>query len=344
MNFADMSLWANAAIFLAAAIAVWLAGTKLARYADEIASRTGMGREVLGILLLGGVTSLPELAVSTTATLQGAAQLGLNDVLGSAAINLVVLAVADAISGRRALTAVQGSPLLMLQGVIGMLLLALVIAPYIAGDMLVFGMGVWSWIMLVTYVVGVRVISSSHAGRAWHASSQSKPKRTESSDSAGDGDSFRALLTKTVGVAAVILFAGFLLAQTGNALAEQTGLGTSFFGAVFLALATSLPEWSTVIAATRIGRYEMAISDIFGTNLFNVTIVVLVDALADGEPVLTQGGAFPAFGAVLALALTSFLVIGMLERRDRTFLRMGWDSVAVLIGYAGGVVVLHGLR
>jgi hypothetical protein len=58
-----------------------------------------------------------------------------------------------------------------------------------------------------------------------------------------------------------------VLAQSGEALSEQTGLGTSFFGAVFLAFSTSLPEISTVVAAVRMRQYAMAVSDVFGTNL-----------------------------------------------------------------------------
>jgi cation:H+ antiporter len=344
VNFEEFPPWINAAIFAAAAIAVWIAGTKLARYADAIAEQTGIGRELLGVLLLGGVTSLPELAVATTATLQGTPQLSVNDVLGSASINLVVLAIADAISRREALTSVPGSPVLMVQGVFGMMLLAIAAAPIITGDTIVFGMGAWSWVMLATYLIAVRLITRSNSGRAWKAPKIDKLREGQGPQEQDTDDSVRKLILLTVAVGAVILVAGFLLARTGEGLAKQTGLGTSFFGAVFLALATSLPEWSTVIAATRLRRYEMAISDIFGTNLFNVMIIVLIDALYRKGPVMLEGGPFAAFGALLALLLTSFLLIGMLERRDRTILRMGWDSLAILLGYAGGVVVLHGLR
>lgn len=341
MTFEDLSPFANVGVFVAAAIAVWIAGTKLARYADAIATQTGLGREMLGILLLGGVTSLPELAVAVTATFRGVPALSVGDVLGSAAVNLVVLAVADAVSGRRALTSVQGSPGVMLQGVLGMLLLAAAAMPAITGDTLVFGAGISSWVMLFVYIGAIRLLARSRASDAWRPTNKAKQARRENDGS--QEPALNPLLVKTVAAALVIVVAGFLLARTGEALAEQTGLGTSFFGAVFLALSTSLPEWSTVIAAVRLKRYEMAISDIFGTNLFNVTIIVLVDFMHDGEPILTEVGPSGAFGALLALLLTGVFMIGLLERRDRTVLRMGWDSAAVILGYCGGIVVLHAL-
>jgi cation:H+ antiporter len=139
MSFVSLSPWLNGALFAAAAAVVWYAGTRLARDADAVAEKTGLGREFLGILLLGGVTSLPELAVAMTATLQGVPALSINDVLGSAAVNIVILAIADVVSGRAALTAIQGSPVLMLQGVLGVLLMALAAAPSLAGDALLAG-------------------------------------------------------------------------------------------------------------------------------------------------------------------------------------------------------------
>jgi cation:H+ antiporter len=343
VDFHAVSPLINAAIFAIAAIAVWIAGTKLARYADAIAELTGIGREFLGILLLGGITSLPELAVATTATLQGTPQLSVNDVLGSAAINLVVLAIADALSGRDALTSIPGSPILMVQGVLGMMVLAFAAAPAVTGDALILGMGAWSWVMLASYIIAVRLMASSQAHRSWTAAGNLSAEHRAANGQDID-QPLRTLILQTVAVAAVIVTAGFLLARTGEALAEQTGLGTSFFAAVFLALATSLPEWSTVIAATRLHRYEMAVSDVFGTNLFNVMIIVVVDALHRGDPVMREAGSFASFGATLALVLTSFLLVGMLESRNRTVLRMGWDSIAVLLGYLAGLLVLYQLR
>jgi cation:H+ antiporter len=113
---------------------------------------------------------------------------------------------------------------------------------------------------------------------------------------------------------------------------------------VLLAAATSLPEASTVLEAVRLRRYEMAVSDIFGTNLFNVTIIFAVDLLYDGGPVLVEVGTFAGFGALLAIVLTALYLAGMIERRDRTVLRMGYDSLAALGAYGAGLVVLYQLR
>lgn len=343
MNFEQWSMGVLAAVFAAAAAAVWVAGARLARYADAIAEKTGIGRAFLGMILLGGITSLPELAVAVTATVEGHPLLSINDVLGAAAINVLLLAVADAVMGRRALTSTVPSPALMLQAALSMTLLAMVAAAVITGDRNFLGIGIWSWLMLAVYVTGVVLLANSRASRQWKPVSGEVMQAPDSHPRKGSMPLQRlVLLTCVAGL--VIIAAGFLLAQTGAALAEQTGLGTSFFGAVFLGFATTLPELSTILAAVRLRQYEMAMSDAIGTNLFNVTILVLVDALHDGEPVLQEAGRFAAFSALLALLLTATFLVGMLERRDRTVLRMGIDSAVVLVAYLVGVVVLYGLR
>jgi cation:H+ antiporter len=339
--FLDFPLAGNFAVFAGAAIVVWLAGTRIAGYADAIAERTGIGREILGIALLGGITSLPEMAVASTASLSGHPALSVNDLLGSAAINVVIIALADAALGRDAITSMLASPGVLLQGVLGIVLLAMVVGAITTLDVPLLGASAWTWLLLLAYFASVIVIARTHSGRAWKALGR---RRAEKRPARPGRDTLGALAAGTAVAGALVLLAGFLLAKTAEEIAAQTGLGTSFVGAVLLAASTSLPEASTVLAAVRLRRYEMAVSDVFGTNLFNVTIIFAVDALYAGGPVLAEVGRFAGFGALLAIVLTALYLAGMIERRDRTVLRMGYDSLAVLACYAAGVAVLYQLR
>jgi cation:H+ antiporter len=343
MKFESWSTLLLIAVFVAAAIAVWIAGTRLARFADAISGKTGIGQAAIGMVLLGGITSLPEIAVATTATLNGAPSLSINDVLGSASINILILAIADAAYRREALTSQMPSLGVALQGVVGIIVLALVAVSTTMGESQFLGIGWGSWLIALSYAIGIRLLIRSRIDTQWHPNAD-KPGGEHDSEDSQEKRSLQRLLAYTAICAAVILVAGFLLARTGEVLAEKTGLGTSFFGAVALGFATSLPELSTVLEAVRLRRYTMAISDVFGTNLFNVTILVLVDALHRGGPVLVEAGRFAATAALLALVLTAIYLAGMLERRDRTVLRMGYDSIAVVITYAAGLMLLYAQR
>lgn len=348
-DFTGQALAINLGIFAAAAAAVWAAGTRMARYADVIGAKTGIGHAALGLLLLGGVTSLPEAAVAASAALSGATALAINNVLGGVAMQVAILALADFAIGRRALTSVVPDPTTMLQGALNIVLLAIVGAGIVVGDVVVFGVGVWSWGILAFYLFSIRLLSATRETHPWRVNPL--PEQTSPLLSSGTADqmhdegmSLRRVLYRTGAGAGVILVAGFLLSQTGEAIAEQTGIGSSFTGAVLVAVSTSLPEVSTVLAAARLGLYTMAISDIFGTNLFDIALIWLVDALGTGDAVLNSVGRFSQFAVLLAIAVTALFVVGLAERRDRTVMRLGVDSVAVLVTYVGGIVILYTLR
>jgi cation:H+ antiporter len=363
LDFKNNSLWMNIGVFVVSAIIVWIAGTKIARYADKIATRTGLGHAAVGLVLLAGITSLPEVAVSVTSAVERNAALAVNNLLGSIAMQITILAVADALIGRQALTVVAASPGVLLQVAMNALLLTLVAASITVGDVPFFHAGVWAWGLLFAYVFAIWKVANSEGRNYWVARKTPVQKKREEErrpvhaghPSPDEGDkeeeeneeelgSFRSLVIKCIAAGAAILVAGFLLSRTGDAIASQTGLGQSFVGAVLLAISTSLPEVSSVVAAVRLRRYQMAISDIFGTNLFNVGMIFLVDIFYTGKPVLSEVGSFSQMASLLGAALACVYLVGLIERRDRTVARMGIDSFAVLILYGGGLVMLYQLR
>ncbi len=99
-----------------------------------------------------------------------------------------------------------------------------------------------------------------------------------------------------------------------------------------------------MLAAVRLRRYVMAVSNIFGTNLFDVALIFLIDAVYVGKPVLDQVGRFSTFAALLGIIVTTLFLVGLIERRDRTIARMGVDWFAVLAAYIGVLFVLYTLR
>lgn len=348
-SFADVPLAVNVAVFAAAAAAVWFAGARLAAYADAISHATGLGEAVVGIILLAGVTSLPEIGVTATASLAGNAELAVNNLFGSIALQVALLAAVDFVIGRRALTAVVPEPSVLLEGSLNVILIAIVAAAITVGDVAFLGAGAWSWACLFLYVACVVVLSNAEGKQPWLAAHKGQVQRdliaaARPPQNGADRPRMGPLYAKTAAVAAVILVAGFVLAQSGEAIAEQTGLGMSFVGFVLIAFATSLPELSAALAVARRGLYTMAISDILGTNLINVALVFVADLLDPGEPVLSRVGAFSVMGALLAIVVTALFQAGLAERRDRSLFRLGYDSILVVVAYAGGVVLLYMLR
>jgi cation:H+ antiporter len=346
--FDDCSVSANIAIFLVASVLVWIAGTRVTRYADRLQALTGMGEALVGMLLLGFISALPELAVTVTASWSGNAQLAVNNLLGGMALNVAVLAAADARIRGEALTSAIATPTPLLQAALLIVLLAIVAAATVVGDTPLLGAGAWSWAIVAVYLLALGLIRQTRGRQTWiphHGHNRRLVGFDESAKAADDTmDTSASLLARISIGAAVILTAGYVLSETGDRLAEQTGLGESFFGAVFLALSTSLPEISIVLAAVTIGRYEMAMADIFGANMFGLALLFVADIVYRGGPVLDQVGTFSTFAALLGIVVTAVFIAGLLERRHARLLDMGVDSLAVLATYAGGLVLLYGLR
>lgn len=353
LNFEQYSLWIVIAAFAIAAAFVWGAGTRLVGYLDEISRLTGLGGGFVGLLLLGGITSLPEFATVSTASYAGNAPLAINNVLGSAAINVVLLAAADAFLGRRALTSVIGEPTPLLQGVLDILLLTLVVIAISTGDVSILGLGAWSTALVPIFVFAVWLTSKYEHRRPWSVAGKSTTSTVSSGtkspqgeqdarDKSADG-SFRSTIIKTALSALVILAAGYVLAKSGDAIAAKTGIGSNLVGLVLVGFATSLPEISSIYSAVKLERYSMVLGDIFGTNIFNIILIFVADLFYAGDPVLTQAGTFEAVATLIAILLTCIYLIGLLERQDRTVWRMGYASSGVIVTYMAGLVLLYTL-
>jgi cation:H+ antiporter len=352
IEFASLPLWANVLLFAFAACGVWFCGSYLSAFTDLIADRTGLGKAFAGVLMLGTATSLPEIATTVTASLRDNASLASANLLGGVAMQVAILAAIDAIAMRgRALTFFSPQPALLMQGVLMILLTALVGGAIVAGELAVIGwFGVWSLILGASYLASLYVIYRYEGNSRWEPAGEiAEPP--QSAVDLKDAAERRYAETATSRVwiyfalcCAGVLVTGWLVASTGEALAEQTGLGSSFVGATLVALATSLPEVSTTYSAVRMGAYSMAVGNIFGTNCLTVALFPLADLCLRGGPIFDVLDPTAAFLAMLGIVVTCAYLWGILERRDRTILGMGQDSAAVLVIYVGGMAVYYFIR
>ena len=280
LDFKSYPLWIDIMVFALSAGAVWFAGIRVSRYADTISRQTGIGQAMIGLVLLGGITSLPEIAVTVSSALAGNAALAVNNLLGGVAMQVAILTVADAMASREALTSVVADPVVLMQGALDILLLALVASVISVGEIPLLGAGAGTLSILVLSLAAFWIVVTSQGRHRWHTDEtdghrrytgeRQEPQAGRWMDRNDRESSLGRTTVKTIAAGATILVAGFLLSRTGEAIAVKTGLGSSFVGAVFLAISTSLPEASSVLSAVQLQRYDMAVSEVFGANLFHV--------------------------------------------------------------------------
>ncbi len=354
VDFLVLSPWLNGGIFLIAAAFVWYAGSRLSHYADTLSERLNLGKAFVGLLFLALATETPEIATTITATVRNNPSLALNNIFGGVVMQTAILALVDVTMIKGALTFFTPCPVLMLQGILLILLLSLTAAALVIGEQFTLGrIGLWTVLLFAGYLASLYLSQQYEGHERWEPNDgaedvqrEAKAKEPEREKLAKEqqGRSTRQLGLLFLAATGVILMAGIILARVAEALAEQTGLGSSFIGGTLLAASTSLPELSTTITSVRIGNYQMAVSNIFGSNSIMVALLLLSDIFYREGPIMDAAGTPALFMIAMGMAVTAVYLVGLVERRNRTVWRMGLDSGLVFVLYLVSIILLYTIR
>jgi cation:H+ antiporter len=321
--------------FVVCAAVIVVAGTFLTRYADAIAETTGLGRLVVGSVLLAAATSLPELTVDISAVRMGFADLAVGDLLGSSLMNLLILAVLDLshrsrgkmFSRQAAAHALSGSMSAGLAAVVALgLLTGKAFEPFA-----LLGISPAIYLLVVAYCCGVRLVYLDQK-----IAMQNLAGGDEKSAEAPQLTLARALTGFAV-CAVVIFVSGPYLAAAAGELADRTGLGGTFVGTTLVALSTSLPELVSMMAALRMGAIDLAIGNVFGSNAFNMLLFAPLDFVHDGS-LLAAVSPRHVITCVASMLATLIAIMGQLyqsESRTRLIEPDAWLVVIVVIGALG---------
>lgn len=332
-------MWLVAAAFLAAGVVIVIAGTKLARVAEELAIVTGMGQALTGAVLLGMTTSLGGTVVSLSAALRGDAELAISNGLGGIAAQTAFLAIADFFHRKANLehAAASGANILQLGLLIS--LLGMILMAFVAPEMTVWRVHPVSILLPVAWLLGSIVTQRTQEDPGWRPAG--RVDGVESDESANENRevtrSPRRLWIMLAVLGVSVLIGGLALSFTAPRIAEATGLSASAVGALFTATITSLPELVTTVAAVRNGALVLAVGDIIGGNTFDVLFVAVGDvAYREGSiyHAIDQG---TVFLLALTILLTAVLAAGLISRERKG---IGFEGVSILVLYAAGMVTL----
>ena len=140
-----------------------------------------------------------------------------------------------------------------------------------------------------------------------------------------------------------IVLAGIRLAPYGDALGKRLGIGQAWVGLIFLATLTSIPELTTTVTGASIGAPNIALGNAFGSNLFNVAIIGVMDILLMRRrpgSFLAQVQPYHTISGGMAILLTAVAMLGMLWKPQVTLFGISPISFLILIGYCIGVFLL----
>lgn len=319
-------------IFVVSAGIIVLAAVRLAEYGDVIALRTGLGRLFVGAILIAAATSLPEVLTTFNAIAQGEANLAAGNLLGSNMFNMALLAVLDLVFRKRRILrtaalkhALSGSLAVLLIGLVVFFILADIPwqVGWVGGDSLAIMLG---------YLLAVRLLQ-----RHQHLASGVAEAEEISPETPSLGV---ALFGFGLATAALVYVTPWLVRSSAE-IAIITGLGTTFIGTTLVALVTSLPELVTTLSAARLGADDMAIGNLFGSNLFNMFALGLSDVFyTSGRFLAVIDPAFVLVG-MLGLILTALALVGNLIRLERRWGMLEADALLIGAIYLAGLWLLY---
>lgn len=229
--------------------------------ACDLSAKLKIPAYIVGLTVVAFGTSLPEAAVSITASLKGSNEIAIGNVIGSNTFNTLVVLGASALF----------APVLVKKNIIKRdlpfclaitVLLPILILTLNGGEIALTRLD--GIILLALFVAFM--VSSVISGK----------KGTDAdSDDAGNPDAplWKCLIFIMLGLAGVIA-GGQLTVNGATALAEMAGLSENVIALTVVAIGTSLPELVTSIVAARKNQNDIAVGNVVGSNIFNILFIL----------------------------------------------------------------------
>ncbi len=289
-------------IYLAVAALVTVLSVKASQYVDMLDKTTALSGAFLGGILLSAVTSLPELFTSISSTLMlDQPGLCIGNILGSNLFNYAMLSVflltAVVAFAKCKLAKIHTVVALSVVAMSGLILLN----KYNVLGFDVGSVSVTSILIILLYVLTVWVMYRFGG----------------TSEESDDGDEVtltkKQIIVRFSIVSVGIVVFSILLTYITDELSVRLNLGKTVAGAIFLGVATSLPETASTWNLFKIKNYDIAVGNIVGSCLFNFTILSVADFFYSGGGIYAISDVstmnlviFASIASVLALVLFKF--------------------------------------
>jgi cation:H+ antiporter len=308
--------------FIICAVIILVSGAQLSKYGDIIAELKGWGKMFVGIVMMASVTSIPELMTGMSSVLiVDAPNLAVGDIVGSCAFNILIISIMDLFYDPKKPLTSMVRPGHVIAAAMGIIMLSFVaLAINMPG---VFGRIGWvggsSIVFIVLYFVAIRVLYRYE-----------KKQHLERTHPETGEYTFKQAVSKYVKHALIVMAAALALPYFGEHLAAASGLGESFFGTLFIAASTSLPEIVISVAAIRMGTIDLAIGNVLGSNIFNIGILALDDILYFKGPLLLFTGPSHIVPVLGTIIITAIGITGIVFRAERKW-KLAMDTVLILM-------------
>ena len=278
-------------IYLVLAFGVVFTTSKISDCVDNLDKLTNLGAAFIGGIFLAAVTSLPELITSISSAAIGSPDLIFGNILGSNFFNMLILAVVDIIFIKlmfmnkvKSMRKTNFFTIIMYLVIVIPLLVSWLITTINGNEFNLFnftpiGISFVSIIIIIVYGISIKALADDSV-------------TTDDDENDNTKNELNTTVSKEVikfiAWSILLVLLSLILTMSVDSLSASLQLGDSFAGALFLAIATSLPELTAVIRLVQLHNYDAAVGNVIGSNVFNFTIISVVDVIFFKLPVFNN--------------------------------------------------------
>lgn len=290
---------------------------------------------------MAAATSLPEVFTTMSAGWMNVPDLAAGNLFGAGLSNMLTLGLIDLLHRRQRVWQ-QAALEHTLTAALAMVLTGLA-AFFVLLQMNVShaGVGLGSLTLFLLYVLGMRLVFRQEDMKRRQREQEALVEGILVKQTAVNrrAELRRAIIGFSVG-ALVLFMAAPFLAWSANRIAEETGITATFIGTSLVAITTSLPELVTSIAAVRLGAFDLAVGNLFGSNAFNMAAFLFADLAYREGSLLSSVSSTHALTALWSILMMNIGLMGIIYRTEKRFLLIEPDSFLMIVAYVFGLWLL----
>ena len=307
-------------LYIVLAVVVVFLSIRLAEYVDLIDKKTDISGAFIGGVILAAVTSLPELFTSISAiALVNQPNMVLGNILGSNIFNMTVLGLLMLIMTGKFSKAVVGISHLKTGILILALFLMIFVASFFGFDYSFLNISIYSIIIIVLYSLSITYMVSDNACDDEEDSSK---------------HTLKTIIILFIITAVLLVASSIGITYFTDKLAFELNLGATLAGALFLGVATSLPELTSCFALAKKGNFNACVGNILGSGIFNFLILSIGDIFyTKGSIYKGETGNRPLviFGTISTLLVCITLFIKSRQKTDSEKTNLIYKIFSILI-------------
>ncbi len=322
--------------FLILVVIIFFAGKNLVKYGDILAEKLNIGRSIIGLIFIASVTSLPELitGISAAAYVQSP-DLVAGEIFGSCMANLFLLAILDAFVRDQPLTTKVHYGF-TLSSAFGVVLITFAGVSLLLDDIIpsIGWVSVSSFVIMFVYIIALK-LTTDYEKRLLKTAAREVAEELHY-----EKVQLKEVIIKSILFSILIIFAAIFLPDVGHKITEIFGLSETFFGSLFIAISTSLPELAVSIAAVRLNLVQIAVANLLGSNIFNIFILPIADIFYTKGSILSNMSLTNLLPAGFSVLMTGIVIVGLIYKAERKFLPLAYESIVLIFVYIVGIYII----